>query len=354
MEKVILTTGGTGGHIFPALAVAEELRKRWPHIRLLFMGSLRGPEGRLAADRNIPFEGLKVQGFLGRGLKALPAAMNMLGAVWKARDAMRRFQPDVVAGFGGYASFAPMLAAKLLGVPALLHEQNAIAGSGNRLLAKFAKQICVSLPGTKGFSASTVFTGNPVRAAIARLEKKTRQNLERPRLLVLGGSQGAHALNMFIIKILPELRKKGFELRHQCGSSDLKAVQDAYASNGYDTGCAAAFIDDMAAAYEWADLAFCRAGASTVAELCAVGLPAVFVPFPAAIHDHQTLNAQALVEKGAAMLVPEKNLDGERVLRLLDELLNAERLAQMSEQAANLAKKDAASLLVDMLGRIAK
>ena len=170
MERVLLTTGGTGGHIFPALAVAEDLRLRHPGVELLFVGSQYGPEQRLARAAGIDFIGLPVRGFLGRGLRAFAAAGRMACAVCRARGIIRRFRPQVVAGFGGYAAFAPMLAARLAGVPTVLHEQNAIAGMSNRILGRLARRICLSLPGTEGFDASRpVLPGNPVRAAVVAL-----------------------------------------------------------------------------------------------------------------------------------------------------------------------------------------
>lgn len=168
MDKILLTTGGTGGHIFPALAVAEELLRRDPASRLLFVGSLYGPEERLARQAGIPFAGLPVRGFLGRGLKAVGAGARMSWAVLKALNIVRRFQPRAVAGFGGYAAFAPMLAARILGVPGILHEQNAVAGTSNQLLARLAQRVCLSLPGTEGFAPEKcVLTGNPVRRAVS-------------------------------------------------------------------------------------------------------------------------------------------------------------------------------------------
>ena len=280
MDNILLTTGGTGGHIFPALAVAEELRRRNPNANLLFVGSLYGPEERLMRQAGIPFEGLPVRGLLGRGFKAVGAGAQMALAVAKAVGIIRRFKPDVVAGFGGYAAFAPMLAARLMGVPGVLHEQNAIAGASNRFLARIARRVCISLPNTSGFDMKKcVFTGNPVRAAVTAVGQLSRQRQSR-RLLVMGGSQGAHALNAFMLDNLAEFRGAGVEIRHQTGVTDEGSVRAAYVAAGYAPECVSAFIDDMAGAYAWADVALCRAGASTVAELCAAGLPSVLVPFP--------------------------------------------------------------------------
>lgn len=351
MEKVILTTGGTGGHIFPALAVAEELRKRNPEIRILFVGSLYGPEARLARQAGLGFKGLHVRGFLGRGMRAVPAFFDMGLAMAKAIATVAAFKPDVVAGFGGYASFAPVMAAYICRKPIVIHEQNAIAGTGNRFLARIADKICVSLPDTRGFAKETMVTGNPVRASICGLnaQKKPGKNL-----LVLGGSQGAHSLNIFMTEILPQLKEAGVNIRHQCGEKDLAATREAYARNGMNPQCVSAFIDDMASVYAWANLAICRSGASTVAELCACGLPAVFVPFPAAIHDHQTLNAKILAAAGAALLVPENNLESLRNGGELADLLNdPDKLHEMSKKIHSFARLDAAGAIAAQMESLA-
>lgn len=351
MDKILLTTGGTGGHIFPALAVAEELRRRRPGTSLLFVGSRYGPEGRLCARAGIPFVGLPVRGLLGRGMRAFGAAARMGVAVGKAVTLVRDFQPGAVAGFGGYAAFAPMLAGRLLGVPCLLHEQNAVAGASNRLLARLARKVCVSLPDTQGFPPEKcVLTGNPVRAAIAGVAQARGSGRDTRRLLVLGGSQGAHSLNLLLPGLLERLRAAGVEIRHQCGERDLAATRAAYAEHGYAPSCVSAFIDDMAEAYAWADLALCRAGASTVAELCAAGLPSVLVPFPAAIHDHQTRNAAVLARAGAARLVPERDFGSTDMGSLLDELLrDAAGRDDMARAALALACPAAAAAVADTL-----
>ncbi|WP_411330599.1 undecaprenyldiphospho-muramoylpentapeptide beta-N-acetylglucosaminyltransferase [Desulfovibrio desulfuricans] len=354
MDNIILTTGGTGGHIFPALAVAEELRRRNPNANLLFVGSLYGPEERLMRQAGIPFEGLPVRGLLGRGFKAVGAGAQMALAVGKAVGILRRFKPDVVAGFGGYAAFAPMMAARILGVPGVLHEQNAIAGASNRFLARLARRVCISLPNTSGFDMKKcVFTGNPVRAAVSAVGQVDRHRQTR-RLLVVGGSQGAHALNAFMLENLAEFRGAGVEIRHQTGITDEGSARAAYVAAGYAPECVSAFIDDMAGAYAWADVALCRAGASTVAELCAAGLPSVLVPFPYAIHDHQTRNAEVLTRSGAAVLVPEGRMAVQGMSDILLRLLTmpGER-EPMAAAALAAARPDAAARVVAVLEQTA-
>ncbi|MCR4667019.1 MAG: undecaprenyldiphospho-muramoylpentapeptide beta-N-acetylglucosaminyltransferase [Desulfovibrio sp.] len=348
MQRIILTTGGTGGHIFPALSVAEVLQKE-SGIELHFVGSLYGPEKALAEKYGIPFHGFRVRGFLGRGLRAIPAVMRMGEAFFRSLFLLRSLRPMAVAGFGGYASFAPMLAARVLGVPHLLHEQNAVAGMSNRFLGKSATRICLSLPHTEGFpEEKCVLTGNPVRENVVLAGRRKTASGTTRHLLVLGGSQGAHALNTVMGTLLPFLRENGVEILHQTGVSDEESVRNEYQKAGYGGNSVRAFIDDMAEAYSWADLVLCRSGASTIAELSAMGLPSVLVPFPFAVHDHQTRNAEVLTTEGAALLVREEELAanpndfGERLLSLL---LSSERLHEMGERAKAMARPDAAELV---------
>ena len=310
MARIVLTTGGTGGHIFPALAVAEAIRSSDPDVKLLFIGSAQGRESRLARLAGLDFRGLNVRGFMGRGSQKIRASIEMALAFFGAVQELHRFRPDVVAGFGGYASFAPMLAASVLGIRTVIHEQNAVAGSCNRVLGKIAGDICLSMENTTGFpKAKCLHTGNPVRKAmnIAGTRRVPAPHVPR-RLLVLGGSQGAHALNEFICAILPRLKALNIEIRHQTGAADHSRVCIAYEESGYPPECVSPFFDDMAEIYEWADIAICRSGASTIGELSATGLPALLVPFPFAIHDHQAANAQMQVNAGAAYVIQESEL----------------------------------------------
>ncbi len=354
MEKVLLTTGGTGGHIFPALAVAEELRRRHAGLELLFMGSQYGPERRLVERAGIPFVGLPVRGFLGRGLRAAGAAWHMLGACGTAFSVIRRFRPQAVAGFGGYASFAPLLAARLCGVPGILHEQNAIAGLSNKVLSLLVDRVCLSLEGTSGFAAARcIFTGNPVRAEVAAVGCRQPSFTGR-RLLIMGGSQGAHAINAYMREQLSRFRDAGVQIRHQTGRADEAATRAAYVAAGYDGDCVSAFIDDMAGAYAWADLVLCRAGATTVAELCAVGLPSVLVPFPHAAHDHQTSNALALERAGAARHLPESRMASDDLAGMLLVLLADEATCRaMGRKALAAGCPHAAAAVCHVLERVA-
>ncbi len=345
--RIVLTTGGTGGHIFPALAAAEEIRRQCPEAELLFVGSCFGPEARLAEQAGVPFAGLAVRGVLGRGLRALPALARMGRAVFEARKLLKAFGPHAAAGFGGYASFAPLAAARWLDVPVVLHEQNAVPGAVNRFCGRFAQRVLLSLPDRSGAfdSARCLLTGNPVRKAV--IEAGRRRPAVRSgskRLLVMGGSQGARAINSVILASLDRLAAAGVQIRHQTGAADLDRVLAGYRAHGRAVDGVAAFIENMAEAYAEADLVLCRAGASSTAELAAAGRPSVLIPFPHATHDHQRYNALALVEAGAAIMVEEKACPSTDVAGLILGLLNnPSELDRMAAAASACAAPDAAA-----------
>lgn len=346
--RIVLTTGGTGGHIFPALAVAEALQRQCPRVELLFVGSEYGPEARLVAQAGIPFEGLPVRGVLGRGVRALGALAGMGRAVLQARSLLKEFRPDVVVGFGAYASAAPLVAAKMLAVPLALHEQNAVPGMVNKVLSRFAKRVFLSMPDVMGVfpAAKCELTGNPVRQGIMDAMRDAGTAISSggsKRLLIMGGSQGARALNSVILGGLSRLLDNGVELWHQTGLADLERVVAGYRGHGADASNVTAFIDDMPKAYAWADLVLCRAGASSVAELAAAGKPSILIPFPFATHDHQTHNARVLVDAGAAFMVSEKELSQVDVVSTVLHLLgNATMLGRMGQAAQVCARPDAA------------
>lgn len=325
MLRVVLATGGTGGHIFPALAVAEALLASHPDAKVVVLGGLYGPEKELAAKAGLEFVGLPVRGVIGRGLRGVGAGFAMVRGVAKAMAFLLRFQPHCVLGFGGYAAFAGVLGAALLGVPAAIHEQNALPGKTNRLLGRLVRRIYLSLPVAEGFpAAKTRLVGNPVRLSIrqglaaqayARAEAAPQEDagvqgetcLKR-HLLVMGGSQGAKAINDAVIAVLPQLTQLGVHLWHQTGPADVDRVRTAYAAAGVPNARVDAFVENMAEAYAWASLAFCRAGGSSLAELTAAGVPAILVPFPFATHNHQWYNAKALVDAGGAVLLEQSRI----------------------------------------------
>lgn len=342
--KVLVMAGGTGGHVFPALAVAQELRTRGHEV--VWMGTPDSFEARRVPPQGFPIAFVRVSGLRGKGLlKLFLAPLLIARAMLDAWAVFRRQQPQAVLGMGGFAAGPGGVVAWAWGVPLVIHEQNAAAGITNRLLARLARRTLQAFPETFA-GARTV--GNPVRegfallpAAAARLDRNTR------RVLVIGGSQGARALNERMpraLKLMPEAQRP--EVRHQAGRT-LDVAQKAYAEAGVAAEVTA-FIDDMPAALAWADLIVCRAGASTIAELAAAGCAALLVPFPAAVDDHQTRNGEHLVRAGAAVLIQERDLTPERLAHTLAELLDDRpRLIRMAEAARSCAWPEATRAIAD-------
>lgn len=360
--RIIITTGGTGGHIFPAIAVIEALKKRRPDIDVLFVGGLYGPEKDLVRRAGVVFEGLPVRGFIGRGPKAVPAMLAMLRGIVRAAGIVRRFRPDAVMGFGGYAGFAAVFAAHLLGRPCALHEQNAVPGAANRMLGRLVNRVCLSwaqASADAGFPPEKcVLTGNPIRADIAALGSRSSVREGTPHLLVMGGSQGARAINNMVVAMLPALREAGIDILHQTGASEYEAVRLSYLAAGISPEetdrIVHPFLHDMAEAYASCDLALCRAGATSMAELAATGTPAVFIPFPFAAHDHQTGNARAMQNAGGGILLPQKEAErmsqeGTLAPMLIDILKDRDRLAAMRRGALSLSRPDAADAVAEEL-----
>jgi len=358
--RVLVMAGGTGGHVFPALAVAEALRAR--RLEVVWMGTRLGLEARVVPAAGFPVEWITVGGLRGKGLKTrLTAPFRVCLAVLQALRIMLRVRPAVVLGMGGYASGPGGVAAWLTRRPLVIHEQNAIAGTTNRILALLASRVLAAFPGAFPDSVSTTVVGNPVRAAIAAVpdpDTRLADRQGRARLLVLGGSQGALALNETVPEALARLPAADRPLvRHQAGRNTINVAEAAYTRTGVAAEVCE-FIEDMAEAYDWADLVVCRAGALTVSELAAAGLPAVLVPFPGAVDDHQTLNGGYLVAAGAAVLVPERQLAPERLARVLTGLLgDRERLIDMARRARDAARPDALAAIERILldtGKLAR
>jgi len=302
---VLILAGGTGGHIFPGLAVAQALRAR--DVPVVWLGSAGGMETRLVPPSGIALETISVSGLRGKGAATLlKAPFLLLRSVWQALAVLRRLQPRAVLSFGGFAAGPGGLGAWLLRRPLLVHEQNAAPGLTNRVLARFARRVLCGFPGAFDDRGETV--GNPVRPEISAVAAPAARFAGRTgpvRLLVLGGSQGANSLNVSLPRMLARLpAAQRPAVRHQCGDRHAQKCRDVYADAGVPASVEP-FIADMAEAYGWADLVVCRAGALTLAELCAAGVGALLVPFPNAVDDHQTRNAESLVERGAARLVPE-------------------------------------------------
>lgn len=348
---VMILAGGTGGHIFPGLAVAEALRER--AVPVVWLGSEGGMETRLVPPTGIRIETIRVRGLRGKGaLALLKAPFLLLGSLAQAWAVLRREKPRAVVSFGGYVAGPGGLCAWLQRRPLVVHEQNRAPGLTNRLLSRFAKRVLCGFPGSFPAGQAEV-VGNPVRPAIAAIPAPEQRLAGRDgpaRLLVLGGSQGAHALNRglpAVIAALPaDIRP---QVRHQCGERHADATRAIYAQSGVAAEVES-FIADMAAAYAWADLVVCRAGALTLAELCAAGVGGVLVPFPAAVDDHQTRNADYLAEDGAAVRVSEGEGFERRLGAALAPLLGdpQARLA-MARAARGIARPDAAGNVAEIV-----
>jgi UDP-N-acetylglucosamine--N-acetylmuramyl-(pentapeptide) pyrophosphoryl-undecaprenol N-acetylglucosamine transferase len=347
---VLIMAGGTGGHVFPALAVARVLRERG--IDVVWLGVPGSMESRLVPANGFPIEWVRISGIRGKGLvRKLLAPWHIAQAVAQSVRVLRRLKPRAVLGAGGYVSGPGGIAAWLLRIPLLIHEQNAIAGLTNRWLAHVASQVLEAFPGAFAPRVHARVIGNPVRADIAALPPpriRFAARSGRSQLLVFGGSQGAQRLNSVVpqalARVAPQDRPR---VRHQAGERGLEAARAAYAEARIEAEVLP-FIDDMAAAYAWADLAVCRAGAMTVAELQAAGVGAIFVPL-AATDDHQTKNAEVMVRSGAARLIQERDLTPERMGAAIGELASDRaRLLAMAEAARGSRTIDAAARLADL------
>jgi UDP-N-acetylglucosamine--N-acetylmuramyl-(pentapeptide) pyrophosphoryl-undecaprenol N-acetylglucosamine transferase len=340
--KVLIMAGGTGGHVFPALAVAEKLREAGAAVQ--WLGTERGIEAELVPQAGIHLNVIQIAGLRGKGARAwleLPFALSR--AVLQALRVVRDYRPDVVLGLGGFASGPGGLAARLTGRPLVIHEQNAVAGTTNRSLAKLATRRLEAFPNSLPGAEQV---GNPVRkeiTALAEPQVRLCQHPEKKRLLVLGGSLGALKLNQLLPEALAGVSEAGRpEIWHQTGRKHLDLTREAYASAGVEARVDA-FIENMAEAYGWSDLVVCRAGALTVSEITAAGVAALFVPFPFAIDDHQTKNAQWLVDNNAAVLRQERDLSATSLRELLQDLLQSpERLLTMAVNARSLAHPESA------------
>ena len=354
-RRVLIMAGGTGGHVFPALAVAEELRARG--ITVSWLGTRRGIEADLVPGADFPLHFIDVVGLRGKSgvVGKLKAPFGLLKALWQAIGVVRSVGPQCVLGFGGFASGPGGLAARLLGKPLVIHEQNAVAGTTNRILQKLATRVLQAFPNAL---AKGEHCGNPVRREISALEApQSRLSLvegplvegRRPRLLVLGGSLGALAINQVLpeaLALLPVTARP--TVVHQCGQKHFDVTRKAYEDAGVDAEVVA-FVDDMAAAYGAADFVICRAGALTVSELTAAGLGSVLIPYPHAIDDHQSENARWLVDNDAAVMMQQKDLNPEALATLLKELLvNKQQLVAMAVAARALALPDAVSTVADV------
>ncbi|MEH6649342.1 MAG: undecaprenyldiphospho-muramoylpentapeptide beta-N-acetylglucosaminyltransferase [Motiliproteus sp.] len=347
MKTILVMAGGTGGHVFPALATAKELQQQGCHIE--WLGSQRGIENRLVPAADIKLHSISVTGLRGKGrLSLLLAPFKLLRALWQAFVVVRQVNPDAVLGMGGFASGPGGLAAWLLRKPLLVHEQNAVPGMTNKILARFSRTVMEAFPGAFGGAVKTLATGNPVRSDIAALEQpqvRYRSRNGALRLLVVGGSLGAQAINQCVpqaLALIDEAERP--EIWHQAGANNIDAALQGYAEAAV-AARVEPFIDDMQAAYGWADLVLCRAGALTISELAMAGVASVLVPYPFAVDDHQTANARFLSDQQAAVLLPQSEMNPQRLLQVFEQLLpqtgDRESLVAMAQRARALAAPDA-------------
>ena len=348
-KRIVIMAGGTGGHVFPALAVAELLmEKGW---QVSWLGTQKGLESRVIPENGIEIDWLSVAGVRGKGLTAKITAVFMLfNACVQAMKILRKRKPDVVLGMGGFVAGPGGLMAKLLGIPLIIHEQNRIPGTTNRLLARLANQVLEAFPDSFSGKVKAKCTGNPLRKRFLSVSEDERQRSEKEiRILIFGGSQGAQILNETVPEAIAEFQKSGLamqsvQIKHQTGAAMLSHVESRYKALGIEADTNA-FIDDMVAAYQWADLVICRAGAMTVSEVAAMGVPAIFIPLPSAIDDHQAANARYLTDAGAGLLLMQKDLNPATLAEHITKALK--QLDVMSVDARHCARPEATAVVVD-------
>lgn len=358
--KVLIAGGGTGGHLYPGVALAEEVTTRKKGNQVLFVGTRRGIEARVVPNLGFSIEYIDVVGLKGKGLVGrLQGFARLPRALFESMRILRAFQPDIAVGVGGYASGPALLAAWLLRIPAVVLEQNTVPGITNRILSRFATSVFVTFESSRAYfpKRKVQALGNPIRRQL--LDNFLRSTVEpngRFNLLVLGGSQGAHALNLRMVEAASHLASAGENLRvvHQTGAQDEELVRRGYAELGFDAEVHP-FIENMSEAYRRADLVVCRAGATTLSEVTVSKKPAILVPYPYAADNHQELNAKAMVDAGAAILLVERGLDGRR---LADEILglyrDRERLSRMEQAASRAGRPEAAREIIDACAELVK
>jgi len=350
--RIIIAGGGTGGHLFPGVAVAEEIIRRDPEHEILFIGTERGLEGRILRDMGYRLSTIDIAGLRGMGImKTIGGLVKIPMSILQSRAIIGGFNPQMVIGVGGYASGPAVITAHYMGIRTAVAEQNAVPGLTNRILGKVADRVFVTFSDTaQWFPGNKVLvTGNPVRKSFIEARSWGKREVESFTVLIFGGSQGASAINDAVIESMTYLRQIQAPVRiiHQTGSKDVERVTAAYQAHEIEAHVTP-FITDMASAYDEADLLVCRAGATTVAEITVSGKAAIFIPFPHAVGDHQRLNARVLVDAGAAEMILEKDLNGKVLAGMIERLVNdRDKLERMAEQARALGEIDAAGRIVD-------
>jgi UDP-N-acetylglucosamine--N-acetylmuramyl-(pentapeptide) pyrophosphoryl-undecaprenol N-acetylglucosamine transferase len=352
--RVLIAAGGTGGHLFPALAIAQELRRQKPAAEILFLGSDRGLEKRVVPREGFAFASVPIRGWSRKASwQAFVFPWFLLRALWRSLLILRRFRPAVVVGTGGYVSGPALFLATLMGIPSLIQEQNSLPGITTRILSPRVDQVHLSFPRSCRYfrkKRHLKVSGNPLRLGLSRLDREKAWKTygfapHRKTVLVMGGSQGAHSINMAVAQGFDSLVSEDVQLIWQTGKGDFDQIHLQFADRGPKT-VVADFIQNMGSAYGAADVVVCRAGATTVAEITACGLPAIFVPYPFATDDHQRINAQVLVTAGAAEMVLNGELKGDKLIALLLALLRDDRrLKEMARKSRMLGRPDAAQNL---------
>jgi len=350
--RLIVAGGGTGGHLFPGIAVAEEFLARGAENEVLFVGTSRGIEARLLPKLGYRLELISASGMKGMGTaKKFLSAGRLIYGYAQSRKILKAFKPDLVLGVGGYASAPLVLAARGMGIKSFIHEQNAAPGLTNKILGRLVERIFISMPESEGFfpKESTLMTGNPIRKEILwSFHERVASAGDRFSLLVFGGSAGAQRINSALLEALPFLAgvKERLSITHQTGERDVERVRAGYQAAGFEAKVAS-FIDDMSSAYGAADLVICRAGATTIAEVTACGKGCIFIPYPYAADDHQRKNAESLLNREAGFMILEEELSGERLAaQVLELMAEPEKLAEVERNARSLAQLDAAQAIV--------
>ena len=351
--RVLITGGGTGGHLFPGIALATGLQQRVAGCEVMFIGTRRQLDREALAEYNFQLESISCMGLKGMGpIHRLKSLAFLPAAVSQARGIIKKFAPDLVFGVGGYVTGPVLLAAKLLSIPTCIHEQNSVAGLANRMISRFVDRVFVSIPGEYPFPEhKTVITGNPVRDKIlAAAAEKQKSSSDRQTLLVLGGSLGAHRINMLMLEamaIIQEQNGPAVHIIHQTGITDEDRVRGGYAAAGTDAEVAS-FFKNMASVYRRADLVIARAGATTLAELSVMGLPALLIPYPYAADDHQGKNGSYYVSGGGARMYREAELDAQLLASTITELLQSpDELHTMAAQMKKMGKPEATRKIID-------
>ncbi len=354
LSSVIIAGGGTGGHIYPGIAIAQEFKRRNANCKIVFVGTARGLENKIVPREGFTLELIAVAALKGVSITKRTKSLLLLPKSFLAvRSLIKKHQPEVVIGVGGYASGPMVLIASLMGVPTLIAEQNALPGFTNRVLSRFVKAAAVSFAEAKSFFGNKAeITGNPVRAEFFSIPP--RPNNETKNIVITGGSQGARAINNAMIEALPLLEAQKISIVHQTGELDFERIKAAYAQSPIKAEVKP-FIEKIVDEFANADLVISRAGATTVAELAAAGRPALMIPFPLAADDHQRKNAEAVERAGAGRMILQSELTGERLAKeLLTLISDTEKLAAMSAASKTLAHPDAAARVVNIAEAIAK